>query len=464
MTRSRSTRVRWDGDDREEHVDALFGSMVSRAMRALNRDDVCIGTEAQASLVGLPLPALCLRYLFQSTTFPLSRITQITGQEGSAKSAFLYEIFRWHMFYGGGSVLAENENKDSPELRNSILQWEPQWMNRMVVIQTRDMEEWQDVFTTYTQVCCDAQDAAGGPGRTIPMCFGVDSITATAPRDEVESVRKEGHAKRGFALLANLIARYMRTMPARIKNYPFSIVGTNHLKPGQDARGLPTSSVPGGKSVKFMETYEIEMAQNANKDIDLLDYGGLRIVMTARKNSLGASRKRIHAELLWWTEAGQDGTWRQRTVWDWNTATIDLLLAFETAKNKKTIYNMLQEICDIRVVKKGQRLAYSNTLGVGSAQDPVHYRFLGNALEQRPDLLIPMYQVLGIHMRQPFTPGVDYRALLERARQQADTAEASQYQDVTPADLSRLSDDEGDNSVEASVDEIPDEPGDEEEL
>lgn len=428
--RRRSSQVKWSGDQRDANLNGMFESMVTSAKHSLGRDDVSIGTEADANLVGLPLPALCLRYLLQSTTFPLSRITQITGQEGSAKSAFLYEVFRWHMTYGGGAVLAENENKDSPELRHSILQWNPTWLSRLVVQPAYAMEDWQDIFTTYVSISRDQQDHKDGPGRTVPIAFGVDSIMATAPRDEIAAVIKEGHAKRGYALAANLIARYMRTMPERIKNYPFSIIGTNHLKPGTDARGLPTRNVPGGKAVPFMETYEIEMAQANNKDIDKLEYGGLRIQMTARKNSLGPSRKRIQAELLWWYQPDASGTNRQHTAWDWDTATIELLLSFELAKGKKSIYNALMDICSIKVVRKGTREAYSPTLGIGTKNDPVHFRVLGGALEQRPDLLGPIYQLLGISLRRPFQPGVDYRDLLETAKTEAAAQAQDLYKDL----------------------------------
>jgi RecA/RadA recombinase len=390
--------------------------------------EVSIGSEPESMLVGLPLPALCLRYLFQSTTFPLSRITQITGEEGSAKSAFLYEMFRWHMVYGGGAVLAENENKDSPELRHSLLQWHDPYLARLIVTSTHALEEWQDVFTKFIDMGRKRQDDKTGPGRTVPIIFGVDSLMATAPQSEIDAVNRDGHASRGYALAANLIARYMRTMPERIKRYPFSVVGTNHLKPGTDARGLPTSTVPGGKAVKFMETFEIEMRRAAQCDIDRLEYGGLRLKLIAKKNSLGPSRKMITAEMLWWYADDGNGTFRQQTAWDWDAATIELLLSFENAKGKKTIYKRLMDICDVKV-SKSNRVAWSKTLGIDQA-DAAPYRVVGAALEQRPDLLNQMYQVLGITPRRPFQPGVDYRDLLETAKDEASAAADDLYADV----------------------------------
>lgn len=430
MARSRTSQANvWGGDQRDVSLNGMFEAMRNEAQQKLGQE-VSIGTEAEANLVGLPLPALCLRYLFQSSSFPLSRIAQITGEEGSAKSAFLYEMFRWHMVYGGGAVLAENEGKDSPELRQSILQWRPGWMNRLVTKPTYSLEGWQDVFTHFIDIARNQQDANGGPGRTVPIIFAVDSLMATAPQAEIDQVRKEGHASRGYALAANLIARYMRTMPERIKFYPFTVVGTNHLKPSTDMRGLPTANIPGGKAVKFMETYEIEMKRApGGHDIDKLEYGGLRVKLTARKNSLGPSRKSITAELLWWYAPDETGAMRQQTAWDWDTATVELLASFENAKGKKTIFNQLRDITGVRIASKTQRTAYSDVLGIPKS-DPQLYRVVGAALEQRPDVLAQVYQVLGVSQRRPFQPGVDYRTLLATAAEEASAQAADLYEDV----------------------------------
>lgn len=446
----------WEGAERDPNLDGFFSSMMTSA-QGERGSAASIGTQSEMDMVGLRLPALCLRYLFQSTVFPLSRMIQITGEEGSAKSAFLYELFGWHMNYGGGAVLAENENKDSPELRNSILQWNPTWLNRMVKVETFSLEEWQDMLTKYVDVARKQQDAKDGPGRTLPICFGVDSIMATAPQAEIDAVRKDGHATRGYALAANLIARYMRTMPERIRSYPFTIAGTNHLKPSTDARGFPTSNIPGGKAVKFMETYEIEMKRTAGHDIDLLDYGGLRVQLKATKNSLGPSRKSITAELLWWNAESEDGTVRQQTAWDWDTASIELIAALENAKGKKTIFNKLSEITGIKIASRPLRTAYSDLLGIPQS-DPQLYRVVGAKLEEHPEILADVYRVLGVHQRFEFQPGRDYmemRSAAARAVVEETTHQYAQAQPLPVTDGSLVQ--QNDFQVDSTEDESDDE-------
>ena len=455
MARRRQANAEWSAENREGAVNNMFAAMRDTAQAELGAN-VSIGSDGEAGIVGLPLPALALKYLFQSTVLPLSRIVQITGEEGSAKSALLYEIMRWHMVYGGGAALMENENKDSPELRKSIFRWDPNFLSRCIATPTYTLEEWQAALTQLMATSRAWQDAPTGPGRTIPTCFGVDSIMATATKDEVAGVEKDGYASRGFAIAANLIARYMRTMPKQIQNYPFTIVGTNHLKPSTTAQGLPTASVPGGKAVKFMETYEIEMKRAPGKhDIDLLEYGGLRLRLTARKNSLGPSRKSITAELLWWYSDDGTGALRQQTAWDWNTATIEMILAFETLSGKKTIYNRLKEITGIRATSRSRKEACSSVLGVPSTA-PVPYRVLGGMLEERLDLMPDIYHALGIAERAAFQPGVDYLLAQENARA-AGAADAVEnlYNDIEELPVGGV----GDGTDDVIVEEPP-QPGD----
>lgn len=414
---------RWAGADRDDSVDGVFSSIITAA-RDQDGSSAAVSTEKDA-VVGLYIPSLAMRYLLQNDVFPLSRIYQLTGEEGSCKSALLWEIMRWHMMAGGGAVLAANENKDSPDLRNAIFYWNERYRNRMVVEETYAMEQWQKVFTHFSQRFAAQFDAPGGPGRSIPMCFGVDSITATAPQSEIDEILKVGYATRGFAILANLISRFMKAMPALIKDYPFTMVGTNHLKPATTAQGLPTANVPGGKAVKFMETYELELKKAQNADIEKSSYAGLRLRILCRKNSLGPSRRAIHAEMIWWYQPGPDGKPLQYAIWDWGTADIEFLVGLADVSGKKKLHDVIREITGIHVFSKSHRQAYSTVLGIPKS-DPQEYRVLGAALLNRPDLLEQIYPLLGIKQRTVFQPGQAYMdavaAAREQARQEAEAA------------------------------------------
>jgi len=421
MARRRQSQQQspWVGQDRNASLDSLFSRMTETASQELGRADIIVGSEVERLLVGLYLPALCLRFLLQSTILPLGRIIHITGEEGSCKTAFLVELMRWHMKHGGGGAYIENEHKDSPELRNSILEWNPMWLARLQWGESHYLEEWMDLLSCFVNVAKSFQDAEDGPGHTVPILFGVDSIMATAPRQTLDKIDKEGHPSLGYPVAARLIADYMRAMPDLIREYPFTIVGTNHLKPTTDFMGRTSYVSPGGKSVKFMETYEIEMHKAPSGDIDTLEFGGIRVKFVGRKNGLGPSRKQIVAEMLWWHQEFDDGVIRQRTGWDWDTASVELLLSFGDdkrgtqfkTKNKKTIYHALMDIVPIKVTNSSKRQGYCEALGIPK-DNPVHFRQIGAELERRQDLLEQIYPLLGIQPRRLFQPGVDYRDLM----------------------------------------------------
>lgn len=285
------------------------------------------------------------------------------------------------------------------------------------------MEEWMDFISATMANTTAEYERKGGPGATWPMLIGVDSLTATAPESEIETIETSGHSTRGFALMANLISRYMRFMPGVVMDNPFTVIGTNHLKPGTDLRGLPKDAVPGGMSVKFMETYEFKLKRIA--DIEKAKYSGITIEFTAKKNSLGQSRRKVKADMIWWRGQAPDGSVRQETAWDWDTAAIELLLSYENAKGKRGLWRELQEVCDINVVNRKQKKAYSSELGV-LKDAPVTYRALGAKLEQRPDVLEKLYPLLGISQRPVWDQSVPFLQALsaEFAKVEAETAKA----------------------------------------
>lgn len=433
---------------REASLDGMFSAMRDAASDALGRNDLVIGSKADELQVGLPLPALCLRYLAQCDVFPLGRIWQLIGEEGTCKTALLDEILRWHMCFGGGGCIAETENKDAAELRSSILDYNPRWLNRLTIGPCNSLEEWQHFLTVNVNLARGYMDAAGGPGRTVPMMFGVDSLTSVDSQKEIEKTQKDGFASRGFGTIAMLISRFMRQGMARnFRGYPFSLVGTNHLKPSTDPiSGLPTENVPGGKAVPFMATYIISSKRIG--DIDLQDYGGVRLRMKMQKNSAGASRKSIEAEFLWWQQPLPSPDERGRTSiqrhgWDWHAASIEFLLKFETTEGKKTLFKQINDIVDLKA-RRTNKTVTSEALGLIDAP----YRAAGAALEARQDLLNRLYPILGINIGVKFIPGMDYRNLEEQARQNA----------------ARKTAEEQARAVAAAAEEAPDDPEDAEDL
>lgn len=406
MAKKKIVSTVWDQSELDEMLDAQLEQQRARG------NEIYSSSEGDERLIGLYLEHLCLRYFFQSNIYPLGRTAVIVGQHGSGKSAFLYETMRWHRRVGpprGRNFLAETEEKDSPELRSSICQYDPYAAH---ISPCHTQEEWQDFATRQiqgVQTLTARAETTRGPARNAAYWFGVDSLTAVICRETGEKILKDGHAERAFPVEAMKLANWFRAVPQMISGWPFSLVATNHLKPGQDARGMPTKNVPGGMSPKFMETYEIEMARI--KDVKRADYEGIRVQFNMSKNSLGPGRKKIVAELLWYMDLDQDPV-RQVTWWDWDAATIELLEEIHGAKG--ALAQRIDEVVDLHFSSAGGKKCWSRALDIPSS-DPVPYRTAGAMLEQRPDLLEGLHRLLGVRQRKIFRPGVDYRQQMKES-------------------------------------------------
>lgn len=407
-SKSASERELESGTD--SFMDSILASSNADGLMDIKRGEI-FGTD-----VGIPLPALSVRYLFQRKCLPLSRILVFSGEEGACKSALLYDVMRWVLTYKGCVFFAENELKDAPMLRASLLNWEDSMLRRIVKCETSNMEEWQTFLLKNMKSARKAQTVKGGMGKRLPLLFCLDSLMSTDRRAAIEEVENTGHTSLGYAVLAQLATKFSRVLPDQLKHFPFLFVATNHLKPGMDAMGNAKGVTPGGKSMKFHESVELELKKL--RDITLQDTHGITVAMKAAKNALGASRKEITVNLLWHTDMS-DG--RQYTYWDWHSASIAMLV--EQSDKFKYMRDRIKEASGIEVASKTNRTAYSPKLGVPKSA-PVSYAELSMRLEQHLDILDELYKVLGILPCKSFEIGKDYDVL--QAEAEASTRELTQ--------------------------------------
>lgn len=403
----------------------LFEKMLDKGRQKAGQHMYLTGAEAEARTVGLRLPALSLRYLFQSNVLPLSRTTVIIGKQWSCKSAFLYEIMRWHREAMGFGILLETEHKDSPELRLSLTNYDD---SAVVSQPCASTDEWMQGLKFHLdnlQNMCTGTKSNPGPGRRVPVIFGVDSLTGTVSDATSDKFDKDGGSPgRRFAVEAMMIADFFRYLPPKLYDWPITLVCTNHNKPVVNAVTMrPESHTPGGAGPKFGQTYEIEMAYI--KKATTAEWEGVRVSMYTSKDSLGPGRKKIEACLLWKQEYLSNGNVVQRTFWDWHSASIEMLFKRLDPKNSFAEQRQrINEIVDLHVKSGGK--VWSDALGIPS-DAAVSYRKAGKMLEERDDLLKPLHAALGIRERYVFRPGVDFEVQIEEARKQAVERAESNY-------------------------------------
>ena len=380
-------------------------------------------------LIGLPLPALSARYLLQANIFPLSRFIQLRGEFSAGKSAMLTEIMRWFHVYGGGAIMIDTENKGSPTMLSGIFGHNPQYMSRTKVVTAASVEEWQKKYMGFCQAIHKQIDDANSPDRAVPICIGIDSISAVEVDRRVEKVADEGHAAAGHPYLARNLSDFMRTaLVPTLRHYPISLVATNHLKEEINSSGFgpPKKYAPGGASLDYYPTLIIDMAKASSKNLVIGRAEGQMVRLIATKNNLGAPGRRLVVNLMWYNDiiegadANGNKTYKnqQYHYWDWHTATIRLLLDLQSSDKKPhpgtdpKLGGLIKQVCDLEY-KHGTKnaevpLVYSTALGI-SKSDAVSEVEASMILESSPQVVGVLHGLLGVNEYQVCDPARRYR-------------------------------------------------------
>jgi len=321
----------WKGANRGKKRDNYFQGLAEAARKKFGHGAVMAGSDSNQLVVGIPMPSLALEYLIQQDVLPLSVLILLVGKWRTCKSAFLYEIFRWFAKCNGGGILQEAETKFSPDLCQSIMGYADDEVP-IILNKCKSLEMWQEVLTFYLKEqkkrMIGTADAPG-PGRTIPVCFAVDSIMGKSSEEKMEKISSEGSASRAFPIEALKITDYLRAIAGEFDNWPFSLVLVNHLKESIDREtGETDRRKPGGEFVSFQESFELETSIWREK-IDTAHFDGQGVRIACAKNSFGDTGRRIKTRMLWWDEDVNEGQgepeYRQKTVWDWDWSTINFL-------------------------------------------------------------------------------------------------------------------------------------------
>jgi hypothetical protein len=262
------------------------------------------------------------------------------------------------------------------------------------------------------------------------------------PEKEAEAVMKnEGAADRGHPLSALMIARWSRFIGKKLEQNPFSLLATNHLRIGTDQKGYPTRTTPGGTSVPFLETTELELKKM--KDIDTLERTGMEVKIKAHKNCVGPGGRSIVVDFIWWWEHVKDvegndihdehgvSLRQQHFGWDWNAATITLMRTIQTEQATR-FTAICNDACDFNFVGNSQRgnnaRVWSDALGIPE-DDPQTYALAGKAIQERPDILSKLRYHLDIMPMHVFQAGQDYKTMLAESQ----AAAKAQVEAAAPA-------------------------------
>lgn len=363
-------------------------------------------TGTESSMLVLPFTAVSLRYLFCNSGFPVGRMTELVGETGSCKSAFLYELYRWHVANGGLYKHILAEPRDSPDLRRSIVGREVkdtligpvQYLGQWTQATISTLNVYKTFFETSAEKMSDANRV------TID---GVDSLTAVTTKKAFEKLLASGEPEPGFSPIARAITDWVRVYFTAMAPYPISFAGVNHLKAKPSPTGVPGSTIPGGDQLGYQSTFVLEFRRIKNNERS----GGVgirEIEIRTRKNSLSTAGnpRRLKVEMVWSTDPE---TGLQTTFWDWDRATVDLLKSFDAgSKMKKDI--------DKIVLVEGHNLTTSTaTCKQLGFKKPTPFREIGKAIAAEPEIVRELDLLFGVRWRHAWRHGVSYAQQLREA-------------------------------------------------
>lgn len=421
----------WKGPNRGKLLDTFFRRQRDEARKKFGHNSVFIGSEAEGLVIGIPCPALAFEYVITQNCFPLGLVIQIVAKHGVGKSALLAEFGRWFDMAGGGMELCENETKFNSFWYESI-QGSEVW-ERVPLHRCKSVEDWQRHLTwaiKNMQSDMIGTKQAPGPGKIFPVLFGVDSIMGKMSEENQEkvigSVGKKGKLgttgagfaqARSYPIEAGSITKYMRTVPQLFDDWPFALVLVNHLRMVKSDDGIETRTKTGGEQVNFQESFELELKKigGPKKKIACSDFEGIPLELSCEKNSFGPTGRKAQVRLLWWHEQDEvTGLTTQKSVWDWDWATVHLLNNLLHGENASTYLRSRLKAIDfhLEVLSTGDldNQAWCKSAGM-SKKDACTWAETGAIIREDKELVAELRKALGIAHR-PILKG-DYMSQME---------------------------------------------------
>ncbi len=417
LTKKQKTQLEdWRGVNRGKIVDAYFAGTAAVARQQFGAESIYVGSATQNLMIGIPIPALAFEFLLAQDCFPLGHIMQVNGPPGTNKTSLMAEFIRWFVMNGGGANYLEAETKQSPDLLPSIIGWDRQ---PYIIDRCDSLEDWQRRMTNYIDLHktrLSGNKESPGPGRTVPILLGVDSLMGKLSEETIEKIREAGAAGRQFPKEALSLTSYFKAVPAWIDQWPFAIVLNNHVKFSKDEQGNKTRNKGGGQQISFQESFELEMSV-VKSELKCADWDGKVLQIRNYKNSFGPDQRRIQVRIIWWNEpdpeSKEPGAVRQVTRWDWDWATTRMI--FDILKAGGKLADKLKGVMHFATPSTAEILgtAYSSTLKMKPA-DAVSWTEFGAMVNSNEKLKDAIRSALGIK-RRPWLEG-DYVNQLESLR------------------------------------------------
>lgn len=357
-------------------------------------------------VIAIKFPSLILRVLFQNDGLPLGKIIHIVGEEATFKSTLALEISRWHINYGGIGILLHTESRLNHSLIDGVLK---EHKEKFFSSTCDYLEEWQAMLLEFTE-------RLGKKGQEVVTCITVDSVLGVNSEKTIKDIMKSGFASARFAVEANLISTYLRTINSVLYSRPHTICLINHRKFRPNLNnpygGVEKASL-GGNEIRYAASFEIETtATGSNKQV-LGPVTTYKMGLKLDKNTFGQDGIQISVPIHFVNHP--DGC---DVTFDWHAATTFFLAKCDNVKPipSQTRLKAISDLIPVKVRPGGRKgeLFYSEAIGIDK-DNAISATEFGMALEERQDILNAIYEILGISRRYILDPNLSYTENLEKA-------------------------------------------------
>lgn len=374
--------------------------------------------------VVIPIPNLAMRSLIRANGWPLASVTTSSGPPKSQKSSFSFEVARWYLEAGGACLAIDTENKLSPTLLYSLVDpmyAEPPMDVLLQIMKTRTTEEWQTGVANRMEALEDILEKAKKKPE-FPTFVLVDSVGAAGSEAMTDSIGSSGSAPgKGFSDVAQLNTQFMRYLSAAQVGMPITTHFVNHEKNRMDGSNGKVN--PGGDAIPYHSCLNLRFSparmadKEGSKDGDKkkgasptfsrvgedgLRVEGRNLLIKPTFNSFASNiASELTVAFMWKYVPQENGTFKQLSWWDWDTATANVIL-----DNKKDLETVLGKI---ERKKNDSNCIVTDVFGELSFLD------LGKQVNSSPEVLSKCTDALRIPRHPEFEAGkMDFPHDLER--------------------------------------------------
>jgi RecA/RadA recombinase len=351
--------------------------------------------------IGWKLPTLSMRYLFQNSCLLFGRVLHVVGEEKCGKTSFCFDLIRRFMGFGIVAYIETEGKLDKHKLKAFLFSKSKKEIdNFLYVYEVNNLDECIGAVLEIFELIKDYQQ--------VPLLLIIDSIRGVTGEDIIKSVTESGTIDRSMPVDALKITKFLEVIRPYIRNKPYLVIITNHLKKQKNPYNpyMSIATTGGGKALAFLASWKLEVSR---EDISKSSTSySIYNTFTILSSNICEEGRSITVPIVYTKD--KDG--KEVAFYDWETASISLLVGDKLDEKTKEKINQILPI-QLKIGKHNKKFIVSQDL-CGS-EELLSFSKAGALLEREElkDKMRAIESELSIIQSVPFVPGKTMEELIE---------------------------------------------------